>query len=125
MPRFIVLEHAAPRGRHWDLMLETHEALTTWALAEPPDTAASIPAEALPDHRLAYLDYEGPGELTGGRGQLLRWDAGTLQLESRSDAQLVATLSGAKLVGRVTLTRSEESSNSWQFRYVPHQPLGR
>ena len=59
MPRFVVLEHDSPCGRHWDFMLEQENALATWALPQPPDTA-EMPAEPLPDHRLAYLDYEGP-----------------------------------------------------------------
>ena len=70
MPRFVVLEHVRPEDRHWDLMLESGDALATWALKHSPDSAQPIAAEQLPDHRLAYLDYEGP--ISGGRGAVTR-----------------------------------------------------
>ena len=35
MPRFVILEHDHPR-LHWDLMLQTGDALRTWRLASPP-----------------------------------------------------------------------------------------
>ncbi|NUQ64853.1 MAG: hypothetical protein HUU20_20510 [Pirellulales bacterium] len=72
MPRFVVLEHDSPRGLHWDFMLESGDALATWALPEPPDAAAELAAESLPDHRPAYLDYEGP--IASNRGTVRRWD---------------------------------------------------
>ena len=49
--------------------------LKTWACREPPQAGVEIPCEALADHRLAYLDYEGP--ISGGRGSVTRWDRGT------------------------------------------------
>ena len=66
MPRFVVLRHDGPQGLHWDFMLEMGQGLATWALNREPDAAGPIPAEALPEHRLAYLDYE--GSLSGDRG---------------------------------------------------------
>ena len=39
-------------------------------------------AEVLPDHRLAYLDYEGP--ISGDRGSVTRWDRGTYDVEHQS-----------------------------------------
>lgn len=116
MPHFVVLRHESSRGLHWDFMLELGEALATWALPEPPDAAVAILAEALPDHRLAYLDYEGP--ISGGRGSVTRWDAGTYVLRGRSDAELVVTLDGAKLAGTATLKRSPDDPNRWRFSYT-------
>ena len=64
MPRFVILRHELPdprrRGVHWDFMLEHAGVLRTWALAEEPAPNKPISAEALADHRLAYLNYEGP-----------------------------------------------------------------
>ncbi len=74
MPRFVILEHDHP-VLHWDLMLQEGDVLRTWRLAEPPSGGAfTIAAEPLPDHRLIYLDYEGP--VSGGRGIVKRWDGG-------------------------------------------------
>ena len=114
MPRFVVLAHDSPRGLHWDLMLEQGGALLTWALAQAPDAAGPIPAEALPDHRLAYLDYEGP--VSGDRGSVTRWDAGTCELEHRRDDELAVVLAGRRLAGRATLRRLGAGRSQWQFR---------
>jgi hypothetical protein len=115
MSRFVVLEHESPRGRHWDFMLETGPALATWALPVPPDATDAIVAEALPDHRLAYLDYE--GVISGERGVVTRWDQGTYQLLRRSETELAVTLAGAKLVGEASLTRLPEAPGRWRFSY--------
>jgi hypothetical protein len=114
--RFVILEHASPRGLHWDLMLQTGEVLATWALAEPPRTGATIAAEALPDHRPFYLDYEGP--ISGGRGAVARWDQGTYEFEAREPDRIVFQLRGEKLTGRATLVRSAESPAAWQFSFT-------
>ena len=113
MPRFVVVEHDSPRGLHWDLMLQQGDVLLTWALPEPPQAARTIPAEALPDHRLAYLDYEGP--VSGGRGSVTRWDHGTYQREHRSDDELTVVFAGRRLAGRATLRRLGAEGGRWQF----------
>ncbi len=115
MSRFVVLEHESPRARHWDLMLETGPALATWALPEPPDSAETMIADALPDHRPAYLDYEGP--ICGGRGSVTQWDRGTCQVKHQSETELVVTLEGRKLAGTVTLARLPEQPQRWRFSY--------
>ena len=74
MSRYVILEHDHP-SRHWDLMLESGEVLRTWRLASCPVAGASVAAEAAPDHRRLYLDYEGP--ISGGRGHVFRWDSGS------------------------------------------------
>ncbi len=96
MPRFVVLTHDHP-FLHWDLMLEQADALRTWRLKQPPDTQGPIAAEALPDHRLAYLDYEGP--VSGDRGTVTRWDAGTYEMLESTSNRIVVHFAGKKLVG--------------------------
>src|SRR4051794_23553598 len=63
MPRFVLLRHETPAGSerptHFDLMLEHNGVLRTWALSGLPAAGEPLLAEQLPDHRLAYLDYEG------------------------------------------------------------------
>lgn len=73
--RFVILEHDFPT-LHWDLMLEAGDVLKTWRLPEPP-RAGTMTVEPLPDHRVRYLDYEGP--VSGDRGAVARWDAGVFE----------------------------------------------
>lgn len=111
MRRFVVLEHDHPRGLHWDLMIESGAMLRTWALAEPPDAAGPVRAEALADHRPAYLDYEGP--VSGGRGTVRRWDAGTVEVVCERAEEVLLSLSGQRLAGLAQLTL--ESDAVWRF----------
>ena len=121
MPRFVILRHDCPpgyeRGLHWDFMLEMGDVLHTWALSEPPAEAITIVAEALPDHRLAYLDFEGP--LSGDRGSVTRWDQGRYELVGQRDGELVVELFGERLEGRVTLTQAKGDAKSWKWRVAP------
>jgi hypothetical protein len=108
MPRFVILEHDHPT-LHWDLMLEHGATLKTWRLPQPPahpfpespshDAAAG--ALPLPDHRLMYLDYEGP--VSGDRGHVTRWDAGTYESVQQDAAAWTVRLAGGRWQGVVTL----------------------
>jgi hypothetical protein len=120
MPRYVVLQHESPRGLHWDFMLELSTALATWALPEPPDATRAMLAEALPDHRLDYLDYEGP--ISGGRGSVTRWDTGTYVLKRRSGAELVVTLEGERLAGTAAIERTPGDPTHWQFSFTADRP---
>jgi len=115
MPRYAILRHDDPRGLHWDLLLETGETLSTWSLPQPPEPGAAMTCRALPDHRLDYLQYEGP--VSGDRGSVVRWDHGTYELVSRSDSEWIVELAGEKLVGRATLERSAEGPQLWRLSF--------
>lgn len=114
--RFVVLRHDSPRGLHWDLMLEAEGVLRTWALAEEPVAQLSCEAERLPDHRLAYLDYE--GEISDGRGSVTRCDAGEYFVCESGANQVVVSLKGTKLRGTATLARREDSDQRWRFSFA-------
>jgi hypothetical protein len=115
VPRFVVLEHDSPRGLHWDFMLEKGSSLATWALPREPAAGRPIHAEALPDHRLEYLDYEGP--ISGNRGTVRRWDAGEYRMQRQSEAEWVVWLTGGKLSGRAVLRRIDDAATKWEFSY--------
>ncbi len=119
-PRFVILWHETPpgadRGPHYDLMLEQGPALRTWALAAPPRLGVEIEAVALPDHRLAYLEFE--GEISGGRGSVSQWDAGEYETLSESDVAWSVRLRGTKIAGHVTLERRQGDTQRWAFRWV-------
>ncbi len=120
MPRFVVLRHDAPRGLHWDFMLEIGPVLATWALDREPGSGGPISATALPGHRVAYLDYE--GDVSGGRGTVVRWDRGSYTLETYGDAEVIALVAGEKLRGRVAVRRS--TADRWEFSFVATEAPG-
>jgi hypothetical protein len=102
MPRYVILTHDHP-VLHWDLMLDNGDALRTWRLSRPPDAVEEIVAEPLADHRRAYLDYQGP--VSGGRGEVRRWDAGDFVLLEEKGDRLKLRFDGTKLKGVATVTR--------------------
>jgi DNA polymerase Ligase (LigD) len=114
MPRFVVLTHDHP-VLHWDLMLEYEGHLRTWRLAKPPDAGGPIEAQAIGDHRLAYLDYEGP--VSGGRGHVKRWDTGEYKLTTSTPERIVVYLAGERLIGEASL--EPVSSSGWIFQLRP------
>jgi hypothetical protein len=63
-----------------------------------PDFAEAI---RLPDHRLTYLDYEGP--ISGNRGTVTRIDRGDYRQIKASDFLIAVQLSGEILDGSVLL----------------------
>jgi hypothetical protein len=112
MPRFVVLTHDHP-FLHWDLMLEQGSVLRTWRLLQPPDVEGPIEAEALGVHRLAYLDYEGP--VSGGRGTVERWDAGTYEILESVSNLLTVRFFGQRVRGEASLAQAADGS-AWVFR---------
>lgn len=113
MPQFVVLSHNSPRGVHFDFLLEVGNVLKTWALPQPPQPGMEIECDALDDHRMTYLDYEGP--LSGERGSVTRWDRGAYLLERQSDTEWVVFLEGEKITGEVSIRRPVCDSSRWQF----------
>ncbi len=140
MPRFVLLYHECPPSyehpSHWDLMLEAGEALRTWALLQLPSAwhevhAATtalhancplpsrenvVPAEQLADHRLTYLEYEGP--VSGKRGCVKRIDAGTFVIKIETSGRLDAELVGNFLRGALSLNRTLPRVSDWQLSWL-------
>lgn len=128
MPRFVLLRHKCPESyhkpSHWDFMLEWGDVLRTWELRELPtgwaeqlgvtEAADCVDAIALNDHRLAYLDFEGP--LTGDRGAVQRCDEGLFELTNDDPESLEIELSGQRFCGRVRLKRS---GTTWRLTEFP------
>jgi hypothetical protein len=114
VPRFVILEHDHPLP-HWDFMLEAGAVLRTWRLEAPPQPDRPSRAAASFDHRLIYLDYEGP--VSGNRGTVKRWDGGTFEWLSDGAARLRLRLDGLRLRGVVRL--EEKCSGEWVLTYEP------
>ncbi len=109
MPRFVILTHDWPFP-HWDFLAEAGGVLRAWRLLAEPVAGADVAAERNFDHRLFYLDYEGP--LSGDRGSVLRWDAGSCEWLADEPDRAEIELHGAKLTGQAGLTRVGET---WVF----------
>jgi DNA polymerase Ligase (LigD) len=117
MPRFVILEHDHP-ALHWDLMLETGQVLRTWRLETPPRDGETIRATAIFDHRLLYLDYEGP--ISGGRGRVACWERGTFTGEVEDKSPILVQLQGEHLQGVLRLEQIE--GDSWRASVIKSEP---
>ncbi|MDR3638076.1 MAG: DNA polymerase ligase N-terminal domain-containing protein [Isosphaeraceae bacterium] len=117
MPRFVLLEHSW-NGVHWDLMLEANGALRTWAIDAPIVPGVELPARALAEHRLAYLEFE--GEVSGGRGTVRRVDRGVYVPRVWEGDHVRVELAGSQLVGTADLWRPRAGESgpplAWVFR---------
>lgn len=113
MPRFVLLEHRRD-GVHFDFLLERGGVLRTWAIDEAIAPGRILRARGLPDHRLAYLDYE--GALSGGRGTVRRLDRGSY-VESEWTPELVRVrIVGDQICGEVELRRTGDAgATEWTF----------
>lgn len=135
--QFVIQQHTASDGIHWDLMLETDGTLWTWRLNTPPAEIKSEPidAERIHDHPLRFLTYEGPVQNNTGHVQIA--DKGTYtQCVIPSEAEepiktvpqsgpsylkqtplesLTFNLQGNILNGTYTLTKIE-NANLWKFQ---------
>lgn len=117
MLRFVVLDHDWPHP-HRDLLLERGGILKAWRLPAAFDLTSPVPAEPNFDHRLVYLDYEGP--VSGGRGEVRCWDAGELVWEEYTEQEIRVRLNGVHLCGRFRLMNV---GNGWVFE-GEHGPRG-
>jgi hypothetical protein len=113
MPRFAILAHDHP-SPHWDLFLEAGPVLRSWRLSVPLDPDSPVPAEPAADHRLRYLDYEGP--VSDGRGSVTRIDGGSFHWEADEPDRLTVRLAGTRYAGRLSLRRDD---SGWSAQFEP------
>lgn len=113
MPRFVVLTHDHPFP-HWDFLLEAGESCRTWRLLAEPGPGRAVPAESLPAHRVHYLTYEGP--VSGGRGTVARWDAGTFAPIVETADRIEVELRGGRLAGRCVIAAL--SDGTWRATFT-------
>ncbi len=105
MARFVILEHDHPFF-HWDLLLENGESLKSWRVRQNLLVQHVQIIERLADHRIIYLDYEGP--VSGNRGTVLRWDEGELIRFDRQQESLCVELKGNKIAGAIRIDLPEQ-----------------
>lgn len=106
--KFVVLHHVFADSAHWDLMLDTGQALATWQLTSDPGVLADpasrsgVAARRIGDHRRAYLDHE--GSVSGNRGRVTRCESGTYELVSEAQQAWTIRLEGTMLRGLFRIT---------------------
>ncbi|MEX1182789.1 MAG: DNA polymerase ligase N-terminal domain-containing protein [Gemmatimonadota bacterium] len=121
--RFVIQKHAASR-LHYDLRLELHGVMRSWAVPKGPslDPAVKRLAMQVEDHPIEYNTFEGTipqGEYGGGTVML--WDRGTYAPDDArpgeaadaavrrglSSGKLSFTLRGERLRGSFALVRTD------------------
>ena len=103
---FVIQAHSGHGRPHCDLMLEHGSVLVTWQLPVPPaglEQIESVGARKLPDHRTAYLSYEGP--VSGGRGRVDIADEGEYELIADDENHWLIRLNGQIVRGRFELRK--------------------
>ncbi|OPX24012.1 MAG: hypothetical protein B1H04_03060 [Planctomycetales bacterium 4484_123] len=121
--RFVIQLHTTAGGRHYDLMLQAGKALATWRLETLPaelGPGQHVEAIALPDHRLAYLDYEGP--ISRGRGSVRIVETGSYRLEAQEEGCWRFELLGRNFDGQFILRRLAGERWSLQRLDAPPAP---
>ncbi len=106
------------RASHFDLMLEKSGRLVTFELFQLPIPGERFPVRRLAEHRIDYLDYEGP--ISGDRGHVTRWTAGHYLTALESENKWILELYSPRLSARIVLLRptSDNISNptTWHLR---------
>ena len=120
MPGYVILYHQqnTPSAdlTHWDLMLEKDGTLRTWKIYQEPAADQRLAATLLPDHRLAYLQYEGP--ISGDRGRVSQWDHGTFQGIVPADSRFFSVqLNGNIFRGTLTLQPPAANNEDWKIQF--------
>ena len=108
---FVTHLHRARGAEHYDLMIEAGEALATWQVSgNPADLApsASVPARKLPDHRKAYLTYEGP--VSRDRGNVMKVDEGSCDVSCAEADSWQVTFHGRRVKGHFEIRRIEDDN---------------
>ncbi len=131
MPRYVILYHQQSSSQadltHWDLMLENDGTLRTWQIHQQPIADRQLTAIPLPDHRLDYLQYEGP--VSGDRGHVSHWDGGTFEgIVPAGGEPFSVQLKGGVFRGLLNLQPHATQQGDWQVQFpeittAPDHPM--
>ncbi|MCY2976121.1 MAG: hypothetical protein NTW52_15810 [Planctomycetota bacterium] len=109
---------AENRASHFDLMLEKNGRLATFELFQLPIPGERFPVRRLAEHRIDYLDYEGP--ISGDRGHVTQWTAGHYLTAVESDNKWILELYSPRLSARIVLLRPTSdnitAATTWHLR---------
>jgi len=115
-PVYVIHEHHAKR-LHWDLRLEMDNVLKSWALPKgAPMEGERRLAVQVEDHPVEYAAFEGIiPEGNYGAGEVMIWDNGTFDTESRKEKKIIVNIHGKKLKGRYCLLHFKPNEKNWLF----------
>jgi hypothetical protein len=112
---FVILRHSGYGPVHYDLMLRAGDMLATWqVLGNPAEMQPGDELEAtrLPDHRLAYLEYE--GSVSRNRGRVERIERGTFQPLGDNPPARQFRIEGQQMTGAFEL-RAPLDGDRWRL----------
>ncbi|HEY6959848.1 MAG TPA: DNA ligase D [Candidatus Limnocylindria bacterium] len=110
MRRYVVHRHHATR-LHWDVRLEMHGILASWAVPQGPPLEAGKRRLAVhtEDHPLEYLTFHGVIPDGYGAGTMTIWDQGTYELLKDSPTEYKVHFHGARLDGEWVLVQTKQN----------------
>lgn len=118
---FVIHEHHASH-LHWDLRLEMHGVLKSWAIPKEPPRSVGIKRLAIQveDHPVGYATFEGTiPEGNYGAGKVEIWDKGELKiLKFEPNKEIEFELKGKRLSGKYILVKTnygDKPEKSWLF----------
>ena len=108
--RYVVHRHHATR-LHWDVRLEMHGVLASWAVPQGPPLEAGKRRLAVhtEDHPLEYLTFHGVIPDGYGAGTMSIWDEGTYDLVKDSPAEYKVRFHGKRLDGEWVLVQTKQN----------------
>ena len=108
--RYVVHRHHATR-LHWDVRLEMHGVLASWAVTQGPPLEAGKRRLAVhtEDHPLEYLTFHGVIPDGYGAGSMTIWDTGTYDLIKDSPNEYKVDFHGERLKGEWVLVQTKQN----------------
>jgi hypothetical protein len=110
--RFVILRHDDPH-LHWDFLLEANNVAVTWRLLQQPEASVVVSAVRIAEHRLFYLDYEGP--VSGNRGTVARLHSGRYTVQESNANRLKVIFALPCFATGAVLSHSTERGDYWLF----------
>ena len=130
MSQSVILIHTLPNEQsHFDWFIDQpeinaeHRLLSFRCHHRPDFSSSSIQlVELLPNHRTAYLTYEGP--VSNNRGSVHRVAAGSILELVKSAHSISILIQWDSIRIHYTLSRSDPNSSTWQLKQSdPNSPL--
>ena len=111
-PAFVLHDHRKPRP-HFDLRLQEHGVLRSWAVPRglPPTPGQNRLAVAVPDHDLDHLTYADDDKSVA--------DTGWWEVVDRNDRRIVFVLHGRHGSRRYALI---DTGSNWLLHLTKEQP---
>lgn len=106
LSRFVIHKHMAGR-LHFDLRIVQDNILRSWSLLKelprrPGEKRLAIERESFPAGSIGSSDFE---EEAFGRGRVITWDEGDVDLTSLSPRHLIMVFTGSRISGKYELRR--------------------